>query len=43
MAYKARFRPSEVLTGGQWRMLAETDLARIPQDENAQLVQVTSA
>ena len=43
MAYKARFRPSEVLTGGQWRMLAETDLARIPQDENGQLVQVTSA
>ena len=43
MAYKARFRPSEVLTGGQWRTLAETDLARIPQDENAQLVQVTSA
>ncbi len=43
MAYKARFRPSEVLTGGQWRMLAETDLARIPQDENAQLVQATSA
>lgn len=43
MAYKARFRPSEVLSGGQWRMLAETDLARIPQDENAQLVQATSA
>ncbi len=43
MAYKARFRPSEVLTGGQWRMLAETDLARTPQDENAQLVQATSA
>jgi arginine-tRNA-protein transferase len=43
MAYKARFRPSEVLTGGQWRMLTETDLARIPQDENAQLVQATSA
>jgi arginyl-tRNA--protein-N-Asp/Glu arginylyltransferase len=43
MAYKARFRPSEVLTGGQWRMLAETNLARIPQETDAQLVQATSA
>ena len=31
MAYKARFRPSEVLSAGQWRMLTEADLARIPQ------------
>ena len=23
MAYKARFRPSEVLTGGAWRMLGQ--------------------
>jgi arginine-tRNA-protein transferase len=43
MAYKARFRPSEVLSGGQWRNLTEADLARIPQDENTQLVQATSA
>ncbi len=28
MAYKARFRPSEILSAGQWRMLTEADLAR---------------
>lgn len=28
MAYKARFRPSEVLSAGQWRMLTDADLAR---------------
>ena len=27
MAYKARFRPSEVLQGGQWRVLTEADYA----------------
>ncbi len=27
MAYKARFRPSEVLIGGAWRMLTERDIA----------------
>ena len=27
MAYKARFRPSEILLGGSWRMLTEADLA----------------
>ena len=27
MAYKARFRPSEVLVGGTWRMLTERDIA----------------
>jgi len=26
MAYKTRFRPSEVLAGGSWRMLTEADL-----------------
>jgi arginine-tRNA-protein transferase len=26
MAYKARFRPSEILAGGVWRMLTEADL-----------------
>jgi len=25
MAYKARFRPSEILAGGSWRMLTEAD------------------
>ena len=25
MAYKARFRPSEILAGGTWRMLTDTD------------------
>jgi arginine-tRNA-protein transferase len=27
MAYKARFRPSEILAGGAWRMLTESDIA----------------
>jgi hypothetical protein len=27
MAYKARFRPSEILAGGSWRMLTDADLA----------------
>jgi leucyl-tRNA---protein transferase len=27
MAYKARFRPAEVLAGGSWRMLTDADLA----------------
>ncbi len=27
MAYKARFRPSEILAGGAWRMLTDADLA----------------
>ncbi len=30
MAYKARFRPSEVLLGGSWRMLTEADLDSAP-------------
>lgn len=30
MAYKARFRPSEVLMGGAWRMLGETPSAPAP-------------
>ena len=25
MAYKARFRPSEILAGGAWRMLTDAD------------------
>ena len=28
MAYKARFRPCEILAGGQWRTLTETDITR---------------
>ena len=28
MAYKARFRPSEILTGGHWRELLATDVAQ---------------
>jgi arginyl-tRNA--protein-N-Asp/Glu arginylyltransferase len=27
MAYKARFRPSEVLVAGTWRMLTEAEVA----------------
>jgi arginine-tRNA-protein transferase len=27
MAYKARFRPSEILIGGTWRMLTDADMA----------------
>ncbi|MBV8525647.1 MAG: arginyltransferase [Acetobacteraceae bacterium] len=30
MAYKARFRPCEVLIGGTWRMLTDADLASEP-------------
>jgi arginine-tRNA-protein transferase len=26
MAYKARFRPSEILAGGSWRVLTDADL-----------------
>src|SRR5689334_19150162 len=32
MAYKARFRPSEVLAGGTWRMLTEADAAPAPAE-----------
>lgn len=28
MAYKARFRPAEVLSGGTWRMLTDADIVR---------------
>ena len=30
MAYKARFRPAEILMGGAWRMLTEADHTRAP-------------
>ena len=32
MAYKSRFRPSEVLIGGAWRMLTEADTAPATRD-----------
>jgi len=33
MAYKARFKPSEVLMGGVWRVLTEDEIAgREPAD-----------
>jgi arginyl-tRNA--protein-N-Asp/Glu arginylyltransferase len=32
MAYKARFKPSEVLVAGTWRMLTEADLAPVEPD-----------
>ena len=28
MAYKVRFRPSEILSGGAWRVLTDSDLAK---------------
>jgi arginine-tRNA-protein transferase len=33
MAYKARFRPSEILTGGAWRTLTEANIAARPEAE----------
>jgi arginine-tRNA-protein transferase len=30
MAYKARFRPSEILWGGQWRMLTDAEIETGP-------------
>ena len=35
MAYKARFRPSEVLAGGTWRVLTEADVAPLPAGQKA--------
>jgi arginyl-tRNA--protein-N-Asp/Glu arginylyltransferase len=35
MAYKARFRPSEVLAGGAWRVLTEADQTPMPTGQNA--------
>ncbi|MGH7043573.1 MAG: arginyltransferase [Acetobacteraceae bacterium] len=31
MAYKARFKPSEILVGGTWRVLTDADLAEHPR------------
>ena len=38
MAYKARFRPSEILAGGAWRVLTDTDLGSQPCLSAAELV-----
>ena len=35
MAYKARFRPGEILAGGTWRMLTDADLAGPVRAETA--------
>jgi arginyl-tRNA--protein-N-Asp/Glu arginylyltransferase len=35
MAYKARFRPSEVLAGGAWRVLIEADQTPMPAGQAA--------
>ncbi len=37
MAYKARFRPSEILAGGAWRMMTDADLGGEPVSD-AELV-----
>ncbi len=39
MAYKARFRPSEVLAGGTWRILLDADHAPLPLSEPAMVSQ----
>ncbi len=39
MAYKARFRPSEVLAGGTWRVLADGDHAPMPLSQPAMVSQ----
>ena len=37
MAYKARFRPSEALSGGMWRVLAEDAAAAAPAEGQAKV------
>ena len=41
MAYKARFRPSEVLVGGQWRVLTDAEFG-LPADSRRSLVPETT-
>ena len=41
MAYKARFRPSEALSGGVWRVLEDRSAATEPADEGQEKVSVT--
>ncbi len=40
MAYKARFRPSEILTGGAWRVLTEAEMGQTAQRTGTLLVPV---
>ncbi len=42
MAYKARFRPAEVLAGGVWRVLTEADADASPPLSGARLVPETA-
>jgi leucyl-tRNA---protein transferase len=42
MAYKARFRPSEILVAGTWRMLTEAEAAGAHTDEALPLVPETA-
>jgi leucyl-tRNA---protein transferase len=42
MAYKARFRPSEILAGGTWRVLTDADLAAFAPADDAALVPETA-
>jgi arginine-tRNA-protein transferase len=42
MAYKARFRPAEVLTGGVWRTLTEAEIAAEPDEAACALVPETA-
>ena len=41
MAYKARFRPSEMLVGGAWRMLTDADQTPMPTGQNALISEST--
>jgi arginine-tRNA-protein transferase len=42
MAYKARFRPSEVLVNGTWRMLTDTEIAGASPAETAMVSEPAS-
>jgi arginine-tRNA-protein transferase len=42
MAYKARFRPSEILSGGVWRMLTDAEAAGPTSDATLSLVSETA-
>ena len=43
MAYKARFRPCEVLVGGTWRMLTDAEVADGNQLEPALISETVPA
>ena len=42
MAYKSRFRPSEILVGGAWRVLTEAEAEADPA-ETARLLPETAS